>query len=166
MANDVEITAGSGTDISTDQLAGGEHVQHVKIMDGVEDSGALIGGDAANGLDVDVTRVGKTVTKGSTTGAGAITASQAAADGDKLASVNIHFSAAPTTSEDLTITIDANDGSAYDTVLAKIDPAEFSLTDYVFVPEGDILLESGDAIDIAYTNTDAVTYGVQITLVR
>lgn len=56
MADNVAITAGSGTPISTDQLGTGEHVQHVKLMDGAADSSARIGGDAANGLDIDVTR--------------------------------------------------------------------------------------------------------------
>lgn len=62
MADNVAITAGSGTSIATDQLAGGEHVQKVKLLDGTADSGAAIAGDATYGLDVDVTRVGGTVT--------------------------------------------------------------------------------------------------------
>lgn len=62
MADNVAITAGSGTNIATDQLGSGEHVQYVKLMDGTLDSSAKIGGDATNGLDVDVTRVQGTVT--------------------------------------------------------------------------------------------------------
>lgn len=58
MADNVAITAGSGTNIATDQLAGGEHVQKVKLLDGTADSSTAIGGDATFGLDVDVTRVG------------------------------------------------------------------------------------------------------------
>lgn len=56
MADNIAITAGSGTNVKTDQLAGGEHVQYVKLMDGTADSSAVIPGDATNGLDVDVTR--------------------------------------------------------------------------------------------------------------
>jgi len=56
MADNVEITAGVGTPISTDEI-GGKHYQRIKIADGVDDSTAMIGGDAANGLDVDVTRI-------------------------------------------------------------------------------------------------------------
>ena len=56
MADNVEITAGAGTPISTDEI-GGKHYQRIKIADGVDDSTAMIGGDAANGLDVDVTRI-------------------------------------------------------------------------------------------------------------
>jgi hypothetical protein len=57
MADNVPVTAGSGTNISTDQLASGAHVQHVKLMDGTADGTGLIAGDASNGLDVDVTRL-------------------------------------------------------------------------------------------------------------
>lgn len=62
MADGVAITAGSGTTIYTDDVAGAGHVQFVKLMDGTLDSSAKIGGDATNGLDVDVTRVSGNVT--------------------------------------------------------------------------------------------------------
>lgn len=38
MANNVAITQGSGTNVATDQLGSGEHVQIIKVMDGTEDS--------------------------------------------------------------------------------------------------------------------------------
>jgi len=59
MADNVPITAGSGTTIATDDVtdAGGAHYQKIKIADGAANSTAMIGGDATNGLDVDVTRV-------------------------------------------------------------------------------------------------------------
>jgi len=57
MADNIPITAGSGTDVATDQLAGGAHVQYIKLMDGTADSEAKIPGDATYGLDVDVTRL-------------------------------------------------------------------------------------------------------------
>lgn len=56
MADNVAVTAGSGTNIATDDV-GGVHYQRVKLVDGTLDSSAAIGGDATNGLDVDVTRV-------------------------------------------------------------------------------------------------------------
>lgn len=62
MANNVDVTPGSGATVATDQLASGAHVQLIKLMDGAEDGTARIGGDATNGLDVDVTRVQGTVT--------------------------------------------------------------------------------------------------------
>lgn len=55
MANDVNITAGSGTPVATDEVSG-RHYQLMKLVSGTEDSEARIGGDATNGLDVDPTR--------------------------------------------------------------------------------------------------------------
>lgn len=56
MADNVPITAGTGTNIATDDVSG-VHYQYVKLVDGTADSSAKIGGDATNGLDVDVTRL-------------------------------------------------------------------------------------------------------------
>lgn len=56
MADNVDITAGTGTTVATDDVAG-VHYQRVKLVDGTLDSTAAIAGDATNGLDVDVTRL-------------------------------------------------------------------------------------------------------------
>lgn len=56
MADNIAITAGSGTTVRTDDVSG-VHYQYVKIADGTADSSAVISGDVSNGLDVDVTRV-------------------------------------------------------------------------------------------------------------
>jgi hypothetical protein len=56
MADNVPITAGSGTDIATDDVAA-VHFQRVKIVDGTLGGTDAIAGTAANGLDVDVTRM-------------------------------------------------------------------------------------------------------------
>lgn len=56
MADNVAITAGSGTTIATDDISS-VHYQRVKLVDGTLDSTAAIPGDATNGLDVDVTRL-------------------------------------------------------------------------------------------------------------
>jgi hypothetical protein len=53
------VTTPFGT-FATDDLAGIGQAQYVKLMDGTADSSAKISGDAANGLDVDVTRLGGT----------------------------------------------------------------------------------------------------------
>lgn len=55
MADNVAITAGSGTTIATDDVSN-VHYQRVKLVDGTLDSTAAIAGDATYGLDVDVTR--------------------------------------------------------------------------------------------------------------
>jgi len=72
--------------------------------------------------------------------------------------VEVHFSAAPTTSEDLTLTLDSVSGAAYDTVLRSVDPSASSATDVLW--EGPFYLANGDALDVAYTNTDTRTVGV------
>lgn len=159
MADDVEITAGSGTIIKTDQV-GTDHVQYVKLMDGTADSGNVIPGNPTYGLYVMATHP---VNKTSATGTGAITASHAVTGNERVLSVTLHFNTAPTTSQSFTITLDANDGASYDTLLFSIDPSASSITDLVWFPDGDLVCEDGDAIDLAYTNTDGRTYGVQIT---
>ena len=100
------------------------------------------------------------------TGAGAIAATMTVPVGTtyRLVSVSLHNSAAPTTSENLTITLDANAGAAYDTLLYTIDLAAAAVTDLMWSPDEEKFLEGGDAIDVAYANTDVVTYGVQITV--
>lgn len=82
MADNVIVpTTGSGTatpTIATDDVAG-VHYQRVKLVDGTADSSAVIPGDATNGLDVDVTRVGGTVTTGG------VAAADAAVSGNPVA---------------------------------------------------------------------------------
>lgn len=60
MADNIQISAGSGTTVATDDVSG-THFQRVKLVDGTLDSTAAIAGDATYGLDVDVTRVGGNV---------------------------------------------------------------------------------------------------------
>lgn len=62
MADNVPITAGSGTSIATDDAGAGGHCQIVKLAISTDGSATLIPAEASNGLDVDVTRVGGDVT--------------------------------------------------------------------------------------------------------
>lgn len=96
------------------------------------------------------------------TGAGAISTSYAPSAAFWLDSITVHFSAAPTTSQDLTVTLNASDGGAYDTILFSEDPSATSATDIFFAPESPLLCESGDAIDVAFTGTDGATFGLRI----
>lgn len=61
MADGLQLNAGSGGAVAfTDEItlgAGVAHVQVVKLMGGADGSAERLGGDAANGLDVDVTRL-------------------------------------------------------------------------------------------------------------
>ncbi len=81
----------------------------------------------------------------------------------RLISVSCNFNAAPVSSETFTITLDAKAGSAYDLLLYTLDPGTASVSDILWQPDEEILLEGGDAIDILYDNTDARLYGAQIT---
>jgi hypothetical protein len=99
--------------------------------------------------------------------AGAIAVSHTVPAGEvhQLVSVSCKMSAAPTTSENFTVKLDANAGSAYDLELNSIDLSAASTTDHIYYPDGyGLLLEGGDAIDVAYANTDVGTFGVQITV--
>lgn len=98
-----------------------------------------------------------------TTGAVAIAASLSARDCITLRQVTLHFSSAPTTSENLVFKItNATDGAAYDTVIYTADPSTLSMTDLLWIPGNETVLVSGDSFDISYTNTDTRTYGLKI----
>lgn len=98
----------------------------------------------------------------SATGAAAIAHSFTPAWGAEILRVCVHFSAAPTTSESLTIKINSILGAAYDTVIYTINPSTASDTDIVYQPTSPLVLASGDSLDIAFANTDTRTYGSSI----
>lgn len=56
MADNLAITAGTGTTIATED-EGGVHYQKIKLVSGESGSTEAITGTTANGLDVDVTRL-------------------------------------------------------------------------------------------------------------
>ena len=82
----------------------------------------------------------------------------------KLISVSNKFSVAPAANEDFTVTLNAGAGAAYDVLLYSVDPSVASLTSIVWQPDSVLWLAPGDQIDVAYTNTDTRTYGVEMTL--
>ena len=106
------------------------------------------------------------VYKVNVTGAAAIAASVTvpASATYRLVSVTMHADAAATTSENFTITLNANAGAAYDTLLYTLDLSAASTVNLVWYPDEMLLLEGGDAVDVAFANTDTDTYGVQITV--
>ena len=108
------------------------------------------------------------VYKDNSTGSTALAASFAVPTGGtyRLVSVSCKFNVAPTTSENFTITLDANAGSAYDVLLYTLDPSAASTTDIFWQPDQYLVLEGGDAIDVAFANSDHKTYGAQITMER
>ena len=84
----------------------------------------------------------------------------------KLLRIDLHLSAAPTTSQSLTATVDSGLGAAYDTVIYSRDLTVGSLTDLVVEFDGSFVYEADDHIDIAWTNTDTKTYGIVVTCER
>lgn len=100
------------------------------------------------------------------TGTGAIATSHTVPAGKthRLMSVSCHWNVAPTTSEDFTVTLDANAGAAYDVLLYSLDPATVGVADIYWQPNQPIYLEGGDAVDVAFANSDNRTYGVQVTV--
>jgi len=80
-----------------------------------------------------------------------------------LNSVTGKFSAAPTTSENLTLVLDSAIGAAYDVTLYKVDPSYTSATTIVWQPAAPLYLTAGDVVTLAYTNTDTRTWGATLT---
>ncbi len=105
---------------------------------------------------------GGTVTVYSATGAAAIALSTAMAQQFRLVCVTVHLSTAPTTAGALTVTLNANDGAAHDTLLYSQDPSSPASTDIVWIPDNDLLFEPSDEIDVAYANANSRIYGVRI----
>ena len=102
------------------------------------------------------------------TGQGAINASMVLPEGKtyELVSVSVKLSAAPSTSESLTITVDTDAGGIYDPLLYTEDLSVLGTYNLMYWPDGKVLLEGGDAIDVVYNNTDDALFGVQITAER
>jgi len=104
--------------------------------------------------------------KDNETGTAAITSSAAIVKPTRLISVSCKFNAAPTTSENLTITANLASGAVYDVLLYSVDPSASSLTDLVWLPDEPMWFYDGDSIDIAYTNTDTEDYGIEIVMME
>lgn len=101
----------------------------------------------------------------SDTGSGAVSLSYTVPAGAtfELNSVTIKFSAAPVTSENMTIVLDCALGAAYDVTLYSVDPSVSSAVTILWQPAAPLYLRPGDIVTLAYTNTDARTWGATIT---
>ena len=171
LASDDTNTVDIPNVIGTDGAAGPSKAISIGGTDG---SGNLqeVLTDSDGHVQVDVlSSTGSVVTSSvtSATGAAAIAATTGAfAQNFELDSITLHLSAAGTTSENFTVTLDANDdpgAQEYDTTLLSLDLSTDSVTDLVITPEQDglpKLYETGDAIDIAWPNTETRTYGLRI----
>jgi len=77
----------------------------------------------------------------------------------RLHEIRIHLSAAGAAG-DLTATVDAAAGAAYDLQILKQDMT--SVTDLVWQPDQIMQFEIGDEIDFAWANGSTRTYGLTI----
>ena len=84
----------------------------------------------------------------------------------RLISVAVNFDIAPTTSENLTITLDDAEGNDYDLLLYTLDVSAGATTDILWQPDEELMLVGEDAVDVAFVNTDARTYGLMYTVKR
>jgi len=78
----------------------------------------------------------------------------------ELIGFEMNIGTAPTTSENLTVTKDAGDGSDYDVVYLTQDMS--GVTDLVKVWGKPLRCNADDKIVFAWTNTDSRTYGLKI----
>lgn len=97
-------------------------------------------------------------TPSTATGSGALSETISYPQAFELEEIRIKVGVAPTTAENLTITIDAAAGAAYDVVLAAIPMA--GVTSYRWADDTPSLLVPGDKIVIAWANTDTRTWGI------
>lgn len=94
------------------------------------------------------------------TGAAALSLAIAPGYRFKVKAISLHLSAAPTTSQSLTITLNSAYGTAYNCILYSRDLTVGSLTD-LYVEFGDnFIFEYNESLTVAWTNTDVRTYGV------
>lgn len=91
------------------------------------------------------------------TGATAIAETLAPGVKFRLLRIEAHWGAAPSDSENFTVTLDAGDGSDYDVLIDSVDPSAGSQTDLVFIYGVGYEYEPDDEIDIAYANTGTDT---------
>lgn len=93
------------------------------------------------------------------TGTGALALTVAPGYKWQLKEVRVHLSAAGGAG-DLTITMDAGAGAAYDCVLLTQDMT--AKTDYFYHPDYPLVFDATDKVVIAWANTGGKTYGIEV----
>ena len=97
------------------------------------------------------------------TGAAAIAMAIAPGFSAELIDIRIKMATVPTTSQALTVTINSESGAMYDTEIYRKDLSALSDGSVIIIAgEDEFVIEDGGSWDIAYTNTDAIVYGVQV----
>ncbi len=118
--------------------------------------------DAQGAVYVKDATLGTDVVTLTATGSAAINSTTAVAAEFKIIAVTCHFSAAPTTSENFVIKLDATAGAAYDTTLYSVNPSLSAATDIAYIPDGELKFKANDEVVVTFTNTNARTYGLSV----
>ena len=94
------------------------------------------------------------------TGAAAIDHTLSPPTAFQIEEIRLHLSAAGGAVEDLTVVLDSGVAAAYDVVL--LTQAMETVSDVVWQPTRPLIFSADDEIDIAYTNTNTRTWGLEI----
>jgi hypothetical protein len=78
----------------------------------------------------------------------------------KLKEIRVKINTAPTSSENLTVTLDSNIGATHDITILSKDIVGLTTYNYLFDPNR--IYGPGDKIVLAYTNTDTRNIGIQL----
>ena len=94
------------------------------------------------------------------TGSGAMAETVSPGYGFELVGIYLHLSSASSTSEDFTISLDSTEGSAYDVLIYSKDMN--GVQDVIWEPDRAMHFIANDELDMAWTNTDSRTWGLEI----
>ena len=72
----------------------------------------------------------------------------------------LHATTANSTSENLTVSVDAKRGASWDTNVYTKDMN--TIVDLIYYPDKPVLLEANDLVEFVYANTDTVTWGLKV----
>lgn len=93
------------------------------------------------------------------TGSGALSHSVTFTKPAWVKTIKVHLNSAATT-ETLTISVDSQLGTAYDTQI--LSQAMAGTQDLLWLPEGQLRIAAGDTVTMSWTNTDGRTWGAEI----
>jgi Na+/serine symporter len=154
MADNIAVTAGSGTTIATDDV-GGVHHQKVKIEFGAADAATLV--SATDPLPVGH---GKTL-KIKTGSASATFTVVAAVTSKKIKVYSLSLLSASTVAVTVTFK-DGAGGTAIGTyILQAISGTNFGITENVAVPTTLFETSAGTLLEMAFSAAQAVTYNLR-----
>ena len=82
----------------------------------------------------------------------------------RVISMTLALNVAATTSENLTIALDAIEGANYDVVLYSLDLSAGAVIDLLWQPDGPLYIIGGDRLGIGWANSNSRTWGLLLTV--